>query len=267
MKNKKPVKPVTAPFLKGKIVDRNLFRNSMGFLGTQLLMVVVFLMVATMLNSENLFLRYGVNGALLLSVWIACFFTGSAKGTNDVAVGERLYDRQEGVHSAGEAEKATSYHPLKGFVIALTASLPLVIVALVLALTAQKQVTGMGMLPDWTATYRTRPEIGTPLAFYMVTPSFDVTGLCRTLVRILLMPMVGMVGAANHEGILLLERLSPLLVLLPGLCYGLGYTRGVQGRSKVHTSIAENNKKRRKQAAKAQKKRAQASQSKSNMLN
>ena len=184
-----------------------------------------------------------------------------------MAVGERLYDRQEGVHPAGEAEKATSYHPLKGFVIALTASLPLVIVALVLALTAQKQVTGMGMLPDWTATYRTRPEIGTPLAFYMVTPSFDVTGLCRTLVRILLMPMVGMVGASNHEGILLLERLSPLLVLLPGICYGLGYTRGVQGRSKVHTSIAENNKKRRKQAAKAQKKRAQTSQSKSNMLN
>ena len=47
-----------------------------------------------------------------------------------------------------------------------------------------------------------------------------------------------------------------LLVLLPGLSYGWGYTRGVQERTRVHTDIAAANKRREKRSARAKKARA-----------
>ena len=67
---------------------------------------------------------------------------------------------------------------------------------------------------------------------------------------------VNLVTPENAESLLLLERLSPLLVLIPGLCYGWGYTRGVNERSRVHTSIAAGNRRRARKEAKARKARA-----------
>jgi hypothetical protein len=51
-------------------------------------------------------------------------------------------------------------------------------------------------------------------------------------------------AAASNGAMLTLERVSPLLVLLPALVHGIGYLRGPSVRSRMHSSIAANNRKR-----------------------
>ena len=78
----------------------------------------------------------------------------------------------------------------------------------------------------------------------------------RVVVRMLIMPFVNMVGATNADGLLTLERLSVLPMLLPALCYGVGYQQGVRVRTRVHTDIATGKRKRARKAKKQQRARA-----------
>ena len=48
----------------------------------------------------------------------------------------------------------------------------------------------------------------------------------------------------HRDGMLLLERLSPIIVLLPAIAYGTGYLQGQKERTRIHTGIAENRKSR-----------------------
>jgi hypothetical protein len=76
------------------------------------------------------------------------------------------------------------------------------------------------------------------------------------IVRVAVMPFVSLVGAENRDGMLLVERLSPLLVLLPAAAYGTGYLQGRKERTKIHTGIAQSNQKRIRREKKARKARA-----------
>ena len=48
----------------------------------------------------------------------------------------------------------------------------------------------------------------------------------------------------EHNPVLLLERLSPLILLLPAAVYGTGYRTGKKIRTRIHTVISENDRKR-----------------------
>ena len=60
----------------------------------------------------------------------------------------------------------------------------------------------------------------------------------------MVMPFVNIAGAGNKAGILLIERLSPLILLLPAASYGTGYLTGRNIRTQVHTAISTNDRKR-----------------------
>ena len=66
----------------------------------------------------------------------------------------------------------------------------------------------------------------------------------RAFVRICIIPFVNLVGHSNKTGMLTLERISPLILLLPALAYGTGYISGKSIRTRIHTAISENEKKR-----------------------
>lgn len=85
----------------------------------------------------------------------------------------------------------------------------------------------------------------------------------RMIVRMAIMPYISMVGLEASDTLLLVERISPLLVLLPAFLWGLGYIRGRNVRAMVHTSIAKNNRKR----ARREKKQREARRSDRQMLN
>ena len=82
-----------------------------------------------------------------------------------------------------------------------------------------------------------------------------LTAFCRIVIRMLLMPLVAIVGTTNFDGLLLLERISPVLVLIPAVVYGWGYSRGPQVRARVHTSIAASKRKRARKEKRMQRER------------
>ncbi len=257
-KQKKTRKPkiVTKPYLTGKMIDSHLLRSSLKFCGALVLMAFVFLLLSSLLMVSNRVLCIILNGIVLLACYLLFYNSGSGKGAADVNLGEMLYMRRENGHTISEKDQANCFHKLKGFAPAVLGTLPLLICAILLAVTAHVQMAGLSTLPSWVSTYESRSEIGDALAYYHAVTAMDLEGVMRVIVRVCIMPMVSIVGTDHTQGLLLLERLSPIAVLLPGIAYGLGYTRGPAIRARVHTSIASNNRKRVKREKKQQQARA-----------
>lgn len=84
--------------------------------------------------------------------------------------------------------------------------------------------------------------------------------MLRVVVRMILFPFANIVTADNADGMLLLDRLSPLLICLPALGFPLGYLTGPRSRALVHGDIATSTKRydrRRKKAMKERRARAE----------
>lgn len=237
---------VTKPWLTGKIKDRNTPRRALGFLGLLLTFTFVSVLACSMFLVNSAVLRICMNGAVEILLLTVCYMNGTSQGTDDVAKGEVMYQHRESGKEDSEAERATAYHPLKGLMTAVCGSLLVLIPALILAFTAEKTLTGIGALPSWLEGYERRAEIGDALVAYRQVTPVTVTGIMRTVVRVFLMPVISMAGTENKDTLLLLERLSPILVLLPAFAFGAGYMQGPKQRSRIHTEISENIRKRKK---------------------
>lgn len=255
-KNKKPVKPVAKPFMRGAAVDRGTIRSAVMFFGSLLLVMLANLLLSAVLVWDNLALRLLFNGVLVLAIGLLFLQSGASKGTAAVNQGEIMLQRQEAGRDVNPEDRRSCYHPLKGYIIGLLGSVPCVICCLLLAATAQRVVSGIGTLPSWLSSLQRREEIGGALAFYSQTSPMQLEDMMRVVVRMCIMPFVNMVGAANADGLLTLERLSALPMLLPALFYGVGYQQGVRVRIQVHTDIATGKRKRARKAKKQQRARA-----------
>jgi len=245
------VKPVTKPFVKGNPTDERTFKSALGFMGVIIMTAFISFLVCTMINPTNTVLRVLLNLAVEALILMIFFNQAVQKGTDGVARGEILLQREAKGRSFSASEKAMCFHPLKGFLIGLIGTVPLLLMTIVLALTTTRQITGIGVLPGWMSGYLRIAEIGDPLTAYTAAPGIGLTDILRLAIRIFLMPFVAMVGAENRDGMLLLERLSPLLALLPAAAYGIGYLMGPAERTKVHTDIAQNKRVRARREKKA----------------
>lgn len=233
--NKAPLKPW--PYVTGKPVDGKTALSAIKFCLATVGMLVAFLFLGAMMMWNNLLLRVLLNAVLLLFGYVIFWQSGLNAGTGAVNRGEILYQRQATGRENDAREIEESYHPMKGFIVGLLGSIPLFLCALGLALTAQRVMSTAGALPGWLATLERREEIGNALVAYHQSVSMSVTDILRLIIRMALMPLVNIIGGENKEGLLLLERVSPLLVLIPGLCYGVGYRGGVWVRTRVHADI------------------------------
>lgn len=249
-KTKKPIKPVTKPFLRGKAVDGSSFKSMIMFFLAMLVMAVANLFLSTLLLWDNQWISIIFNAMLLLVIYALFFQGGANKGTTAVNQGEILYQRREDGKPVGQKELAACYHPLKGFIVGLVGSLPVLVCAVLLAMVAQRQMSGLGALPGWIGTLQRRPEVGAALSYYNVIEPMTMEDTLRVIIRMMIMPFVNMVGSSNRDGLLTLERLSILPLLLPALSYGIGYMQGVSVRTQVHTDIARGKRKRAKKERK-----------------
>ena len=252
---KKEVKPVTKPFAKGSPTDENTWKNAAAHFGMMVAMAVMSFLVCSMTGVDSLILRLLMNGLIIFVILMVFYQRGINHGSDAVARGEIIYQRDERNLPVSNSERKLSYHPAKGFLNGLIGTIPFLIFAIVFAFMAERQVTGAGVLPSWTGVYLRRTEIGGPLAAYTQPVGLAFTDILRILVRICVMPFISLVGAENSSGMLLVERLSPVILLLPALASGIGYLQGVSIRTKVHTEIAENKKKRARRERKARKAR------------
>ncbi len=259
MTNTKKNAPATVsqPFLTGDPVDAGTLKSALMIFGGLFLVAFGYMLGGAVMTFDNLPLRVLLNGLILTVALGVFYFAGSSNGTIAVNQGEILYRRKETGREIKKEELSLCYHSLKGFLIGVIATVPLFICALILAMTARRLMSTPGTLPSWVTGLTSRKDITDALYVYTAGSPLTVTVIVRVIVRLSLMPLVNMVSSSNPDGMLVLERLSPLLVFLPGLAYGVGYTRGPANRTKVHTDIARNKKTAAKKA-RQQKKRRQA---------
>lgn len=242
-------------FMTGCCTDQSTGKKALSFFGTLLLITVMTVIVCMMTSFENDLLRIALNSLIAGIVLVMLYYNGLSQGTEAVIKGEILQKKWEKTHETDVNEKKACYHPLKGLITAMLGSLPIWILALILALNTEKQMTGPGVLPGWTQSYLRRPEIGDPLYMYTHPTAITAVDIIRIIVRASLMPFSNIIGSSNPDGLLWMERLSPLLVLFPALAFGAGYLGGPGARKKVHAEIAENAKIRAKREAREKRKR------------
>lgn len=254
-KKKKPVTPVIKPYLKGDLTDSHMLRDSAKVFGMLAVSCFLFLFVSVIMMIDNPVLRVLVNSVILVIVWLIFYSIGAGTGTAITGRSEILLQRKERGIEVGKEDQASCFHPLKGYVIALIGTVPFFVLAVYLMLVSKKQFTGIGALPSWLSAYSSRDEVYAPLVAYRMSEGLSFEGIVRMLVRLVLMPWFSMAGSENKEGLVLFEKLSPVLILIPALFYGFGYSKGQSFRSKVHTDIAANRRKRAKKEKKERKAR------------
>ncbi len=252
-KKKAPVKPVKKPYLKGAPWSKGSWRRVLKVFGTAAGFVLLSLFFGGTAGTDSAFFRWFINGLLLLGFWYILFAEGLSDGDSDVALGEINHQRLEQGKPVSDTDKKRGFHPLKGFLNAFLGLLPLIVLMLLYALNAEKQVYSLQSLPSWVNSYQGEEEIGGALGYYNVTVSAGLTDYLRVITRLVCMPYVNLVTARNADALLLLDRLSPLTMLPPILAFGIGYLRGPHSRAMMHGNIQANNRKRARREKKARK--------------
>ncbi len=227
-KQTEKVQEVRKPFLTGSPVDENTFRNSAKFLGLFIMITFVSFIACSSTAFGGSFLRIGLNTAVILVILMLFFNFGSNLGAEAVNRGEILWQRQEKGLSFSESERKICFHPLKGYLIALLGLILILIPAVILAFVTDIQTTDAGALPGWMQSYLRRGDVSNALINYTQPEGMKFADYLHS----------------NKTGMLTLERISPLILLLPALAYGTGYISGKSIRTRIHTAISENEKKR-----------------------
>ena len=269
MGKKKHSPPTRAakPFIRGKMIDRTMPGAAAKFFGLTLLMVFVYLMSMMLASLESQLLNIVISAAILLTTWLIFGQMGQSSGADAVSQGEILYARREKGRPVETWESELCYHPLKGLLTALIGSIPLVAVCAVLACIAQRQMTSIGILPEWVSGFEGRQEIAQGLSYYHQEVQLTLETALRPIVRVVVMPWQNIFGTENRDAMLLLERLSPVLTLLPALSYGVGYAMGTREHAAKHANVALGKKNLQKKQYRERMARQKAAQRSSDTLN
>ena len=243
-RNKKTAREVRKPFLQGDVIDEKTIRNCLTFFGIMIMVIFISFIVCAAATFSSFILRLLMNSAVIIVLLMIFYHKGSGHGTDAVARGEILYQKQEKGQTFSESERKMCFHPMKGFVTGALGTLPFLIAALILALNTSVQMTQAGGLPSWMQAYLRRDDIGNALVSYTQPETMALADYLRAVIRIVILPFVNIVSYENKTGMVLLERLSPVIMLLPAIAYGAGYMKGKSIRTKIHTVISENDRKR-----------------------
>lgn len=256
---KSAAEPVRKPFLTGSPMDEHSFKSILLFFGSLIATFIFSFIVCASTGFSSIVLRLFINIVIIFAVLVIYFNSGTNNGAEAVARGEILYQKEQKGTPFTDTERRVSFHPLKGFMIGFLATLPFFITALIFALNARIQTTDSGTLPSWMQAYIRRSDIGAALVQYTQPEAMSVIDFLRMIIRVCLMPFVNIVGSSNRNGLIVLERLSPMIMLLPAASFGFGYLSGQSIRTRVHTAISENEKRRMKKEKRARRKRTERS--------
>ena len=252
-------KQAAKPFLRGGITDGKTLRTALSFFGGLAIMAFLNLVLtATFVSLGAAWLRVLFCVSELLIYYCIGFYSGQNRGADAVALGETAWNRVNAGKEVPDAERRLCWHPLKGLANAVIGSLPFLIPAVIHAILARRQTFSPGVLPNWVSDMASRPDVLEPLTVYTQTVPAGFADILRVVVRALVMPFVGIAGGENFDAILLIDRLSPLFVLLPAFSYAVGYLLGPSIRTRVHAAVSEGeNKRRRKEQRERRRRQAQ----------
>lgn len=254
-KAQKPVEIVRKPIIygswHGKDAWKMAFKRFLAFWGITLIYVIL----GTFLTFDSLWARIVISAMILAGLAGYQYAAGAAKGEKDANYGEIIYGRRESGH---EVQSERSFHCFKGFFAVLVGSVPFVLFALVFAFLTQKVTYRLGALPAWTESMMHQTEFGTALAYYHNQPGMGALDVMRVIDRAMVLPFVNISTMLGAEATLWAERLSPVLVLIVPVWYGVGYAQGLRYRARINTGIklGDEKKKRRERKARRQRQRS-----------
>ncbi|MBR5231213.1 MAG: hypothetical protein IKW00_03070 [Clostridia bacterium] len=254
-KNKKGMKPVYMPYLRGNVASKAAAKRAGKTFGFMVMFVFIYLMLGGALTFDNTFLRVLLNLGLLLAGMMLLYNEGANQGETDVGFGEILQKRLDEGKNVPQSERDLCYHPMKGVFTAAIAAIPFFAVSTVFAFIAQKQGYVLGALPSWVSSYESQTEISQALAYYTVATPLTLEDILRVIVRVINFPFVTMVGVNSNDLMYLVDKLSPILCLVMPIAYAVGYLRGPFLRALVHGNIRVSRRKHNRREQKARKER------------
>lgn len=253
-KQKKPVELVKKPIVTGSWYGRDARKLALKQLLSFVAVSLVYLITGALMSFESVWLRTAMAVMIVGAAAYYLYASGTAKGQGDAAYGEILYGRRENGYAISPVDADRSFHRFKGYFAVLAGSLPFVIFALIFACMTEKASYTLGVLPTWTEELMHQAEFGTALSYYAEQPGMGAMGVMRIIVRAMAMPFVNIAASLGPDAMLLVERLSPLLILVAPVWYGAGYAQGLNCRARINTGIkmGDDKKKRRERKARRQ---------------
>ena len=251
------VQEVHKPTLTGSWHGRDAWRAAFKQMGAMVLITLVYLLTSLIFSFDSLAGRIIAAVMILGVVGYYQYMQGMALGARDAALGETLYARQAEGKPVAPQDKERCFHPAKGFLIALAGALPFVIFCAVFACLTQEATYTLGVLPSWTETML-QGDFGDALRYYENQPGMQALDVLRIMDRAMVMPFINVATYLGNHAALVVERLSPLLVLPAPLAYALGYGQGMNARVRVNTAIqlGVDKKKRKERRARRQRQRS-----------
>lgn len=258
---------VYKPYQKGVWHSWTAVRKGLKLLAYFALFAFIYLVPGTVLQFDSTVLRVAANLVIFLICAGIIYVDGTRMGESEVAYGEIVLNRKEAGGEVTRKDLEKCYHPWKPLFILLVAALPLILLALPHALTAEKQVYTLQGLPSWVRqTMSSHEEIAAPLQYYPTEGTVTAKDILGLVVRLLIFPFVNMADTANLDARLIVDRLSPLLIWLPALAFPLGYWTGPNTRARIHGDIKSNRKRYNSRQKKAARARAARTEKKNELI-
>lgn len=249
----KPAMP-RKPYLKGTLLGAPALKRGLRVMVLVLMSAVLFLLAGQLMLLTGGILRILINLLVLAAFYLFMLSDGAAAGEEDVGFAEIMYQRAQDGLSVVKKDLARCYHPLKGLLSVCVGMMPVLIVFIVFSAVATRQVYHLGALPEWLSAFEGVEEVGGALSYYRETLPVGLENILRVPVRLLLFPYVTLMGG-DSGALLMLERLSPLLVMAAPLFHAAGYLLGPARRARVHADIANAKKAKARKEKKERRKR------------
>ena len=251
-KKQKKIKPISKPYLRGNPMSKLVVTRALKLMVYPLIFMLVNLFAGAPLALDNLpFLRIVLNVLLIVFCIALLYNNGQGTGYGDITLAEIMYNHDQEGKPVSAQDRDRCFHPLKGAVTAFLAYLPLLIVAVIFALTVKRQEFVLPALPSWVQAFQNQKDLMLPLQYYQTTEPVTAGTILLLVMRLMIYPYINLVGARNADLTLLMDRLAPLTLSLPFIGYAVGYLRGRYSRAMLHGNMAAADRKRRRKARKA----------------
>ena len=195
--------------------------------------VVLGLLLSVIQGVPNAMLRMGMAALLGFAVLAFYFMEGMSRGTSDAMNSRQMAKLEKMDHVVDAREDASCYHPLKAVMGSMMLfAIPLVL-AIVLAVNAKPYTYELQDLPSWiSGSYGMREDVMAPLGAYTQALTTSVMDWIRIVVRLFMLVFINFFGEIQTS-IELIDRLSPLFILLYPIAYVAGYLCGPAQQAKL----------------------------------
>lgn len=194
---------------------------------------VMSLMFSVLQSVGSSVVRIGISLLILFALMAIHAGEGLTRGVDDADASRTAEKLLRGGHELTPQEDAACYHPMKAVCAGLAVyGIPLIL-ALILAATAQEYTYALQDLPTWlTQTYGARGDVMGALGAYTQQVGLTLLDGIRVFVRMLELVFINLFSDPQTMAAAI-DRLSPLFILSYPVAYTVGYLLGPRKSAKI----------------------------------